>query len=317
MVIPSTLRGRPTRDPQAQVHSRLSAWFHGHSIIGDDRSWASRAAKFQRSRGRSTSHDRSTNPTRVSGLRSPSSTRSIIDPTSSPIVGSDPGGSGFLDRIHREEALQIGGTRYDDENIAGVTGESGTRTRLVLSRPRRKAAATTPRRRCFPSFKNNKVKRKAIGCLVSGGLLAIILTTCKSRPSPDLVQAWLNNVTDLALAISNSGNGETFHAILIMLILIVTIIFCHYLIRLCMLTVRSKRRDPSGELVDQSRAGAIARPREPIRVILARDEELGLHERNVVEEDKEIAVPPPPPAYGLWRCSVVSITAVSRRMNYY
>ena len=116
-------------------------------------------------------------------------------------------------------------------------------------------------------------------------------------------------MTDLALAISNSGNGETFHAILIMLILIITIIFCHYLIRLCMLSVRSKRHNPSGELVDQSRAGAVARPREPIRVILARDEELGLHEGNVVEEDKEIAVPPPPPAYGLWRCSVVSIIA--------
>ena len=78
-----------------------------------------------------------------------------------------------------------------------------------------------------------------------------------------------------------------------------------------MLAVRSKGRDPSGELVEASRAGAIARPREPIRVILARDEELGLHESNVVEEDKEIAVPPPPPAYGLWRCSVVSIIAVS------
>ena len=80
-----------------------------------------------------------------------------------------------------------------------------------------------------------------------------------------------------------------------------------------MLSVRSKRRDLSGELVDQSRAGAIARPREPIRVILARDEELGLHDSNAVEEDKEIAIPPPPPpAYGLWRCSVVSITAVPK-----
>ena len=114
---------------------------------------------------------------------------------------------------------------------------------------------------------------------------------------------------DLALAISNSGSGETFHAILIMLILILTIIFCHYLIRLCMLALRPKGVGGSGELVDQSRAGAIARPCEPIRVILARDEELGLHEGNqVVEEDKEIAVPPPPPAYGLWRCSVVSLT---------
>ena len=181
MAVTSSLRGRPRLDPQVQVHSRLSAWFHGHSVIGDDRSRASRASKFQRSRGRHTSHDRSTNPTSVSGLRSPSSTRSIIDPTSSPVVGSDSGDSGFHDRMHREEAVQIGGTRYDDENIAGVTSDNGTRTPLVSNRTRRKVAANTPRRRCFPSLKNNKLKRKAIGCLVSGGLLAIILTTCRSR----------------------------------------------------------------------------------------------------------------------------------------
>ena len=183
MVVPSTFRGRPRLDPEAQTHSRFSAWFHGHSVIGDERSRASRASKFQRSRGRSTTHDRSANPASVSGVRSPSSTRSIIDPTSSPIVGSDPQDSGFLDRIHREEAMRIGGTRYDDENVVGATGNSGTRSRLILSRSRRKTAANAPRRRCFPSFKNNKVKRKAIGCIVSGGLLAIILTTCRFRKS--------------------------------------------------------------------------------------------------------------------------------------
>ena len=191
MVIPSTLRGRPRLDPQAQIHSRLSAWFHGHSVLGDDRSRASRAPKFQRSRGRATSRDRSTNPTNVSGLRSPSSTRSIIDPTSSPIVGSDPGDSGVLGRIHREEALRIGGTRYDDENIIGATSDGRTTTRLALSRSRKKPSANTPRRWCFPSFRNNQVKRKAIGCLVSGVLLAIILTTCRSRSS-------LESVTGLA-----------------------------------------------------------------------------------------------------------------------
>lgn len=95
-----------------------------------------------------------------------------------------------------------------------------------------------------------------------------------------------------------------------MLILIVTIIFCHYLIRLCMLVVRPKGLNSSGELVEQSRAGVVARPREPIRIILARDEELGLYQNNMVEEDKDIAVPPPPPAYGLWRCSVVSFTTL-------
>lgn len=109
---------------------------------------------------------------------------------------------------------------------------------------------------------------------------------------------------DLALAISNSVTGKAFHAILLMLILLSTIIFCHYLIRLFMLAMRPQSRANNSGLLYQSQAGAVARPHQPIRVILARDEELGLDGTETVEEDKEIAVPPPPPAYGVWRCSV-------------
>lgn len=55
-----------------------------------------------------------------------------------------------------------------------------------------------------------------------------------------------------------------------------------------------------------------AQPTQPIPVVLARDEEIGLHDDNGrVEEDAEehtdIALPPPPPAYGLWRSSVVCL----------
>ena len=100
-----------------------------------------------------------------------------------------------------------------------------------------------------------------------------------------------------------------------MLILLTTIVFCHYLIRFCMLGMRRKCHDPTGDLMEQSHAGGIARPREPIRVILARDEELGLQDNNMVAEDKEIAIPPPPPAYGLWRCSVVGKKKLSNIAN--
>jgi len=71
-----------------------------------------------------------------------------------------------------------------------------------------------------------------------------------------------------------------------------------------MLAMRPTRYPHNSQLLYQSPAGGVARPHEPIRVILARDEELGLEGTESVEEDKEIAVPPPPPAYGVWRCSV-------------
>ena len=97
-----------------------------------------------------------------------------------------------------------------------------------------------------------------------------------------------------------------------MLILLVAIIFFHYLIRLCMVAWGRGRHDGSRDLVARSSPGEIARPSEPIQVILARDLELGLHGSDTVEEDKEVAVPPPPPAYGLWRCSVVSFPPVNK-----
>ena len=57
-----------------------------------------------------------------------------------------------------------------------------------------------------------------------------------------------------------------------------------------------------------SRAGPLgyAQPEQPIPVVLARDEEIavGNNENGDGSEHKKIA--PPPPAYGLWRSSVVS-----------
>lgn len=56
-----------------------------------------------------------------------------------------------------------------------------------------------------------------------------------------------------------------------------------------------------------------AQPETPIPVILARDEELGLHDDASADNDDASAdsdsvrpVQHPPPAYGLWRSSVVS-----------
>lgn len=180
MLISSSFRGRPRRESLAQGRSRLSAWFHGHSVVGDNISRSShRVPKTSRTRGRSTSPFEPADLANISGIRSPSSTRSIIDPASSPDVGSGPASISVLNRMNGGEAATISGTRYDEERTTGVEGGIPTRTRLALSRTRRKPRPNTRRQQCFPGFKNRRAKRKAIGCLVSGGLLATILTTCK------------------------------------------------------------------------------------------------------------------------------------------
>lgn len=73
-----------------------------------------------------------------------------------------------------------------------------------------------------------------------------------------------------------------------------------------MLSVRSGQRHrirstrPANEHEEE-----FAQPETPIPVILARDEEMGLHDGASDNEVTEV-IQHPPPAYGLWRSSVVS-----------
>ena len=62
--------------------------------------------------------------------------------------------------------------------------------------------------------------------------------------------------------------------------------------------------DREAQVPELSSTGGFAQPVQPIRVILARDEEMGFGEG---ETGKEMSPPPPPPVYGLWRGSVVRI----------
>jgi hypothetical protein len=113
--------------------------------------------------------------------------------------------------------------------------------------------------------------------------------------------------TDLALSITKNINNSEFTVLLILIILFVTIFFCHGLIRLCMLLVKSSRNggtlpdDDSplrgAQLPQMYGPGGYAIPRQPIRVVLARDEEAAGLESETAKMQ--------PPAYGLWRESVV------------
>lgn len=85
-------------------------------------------------------------------------------------------------------------------------------------------------------------------------------------------------------------------------------IFCHFLIRLSMLSlhvrVRGDRRIQQVPTIGDEEE--CAQPDTPIPVILARDEESGLNDTG--SDDESIRpIQHPPPAYGLWRSSVVSL----------
>ena len=102
-----------------------------------------------------------------------------------------------------------------------------------------------------------------------------------------------------------------------MIVLATTIFFCHSLIRLCMLILHPPPVDASQPSVPNMVGPEGFNPVRPIRVHLARDEELAdanyesdedddpLNRQDITRDiDEEKGLKLPPPAYGLWRSSV-------------
>lgn len=91
---------------------------------------------------------------------------------------------------------------------------------------------------------------------------------------------------------------QEFRILLILILLVAAVIFCHSLIRVVIAILNPrKQQDLELQLPQMASAGGYANPEAPIRVVLARDEEAAGIQRKATKF--------PPPAYGLWRESVV------------
>ncbi|KAF1943526.1 hypothetical protein EJ02DRAFT_343065 [Clathrospora elynae] len=139
--------------------------------------------------------------------------------------------------------------------------------------------------------KGTAARGKMIACIVSGTFLITVLAIY------------------LAIALTNRNLGQEIHILFILVLLTITIFFCHSLIRLCMLMLHPPRQEHRPSVPAMIGPDGF-QPIVPIRVHLARDEEVEVAEE-VVENDMDIDIedaeklpPPPPPAYGLWRSSV-------------
>lgn len=106
--------------------------------------------------------------------------------------------------------------------------------------------------------------------------------------------------TDLALLATHNITNSEFSLLLILLILFAAIFFFQGLIRLIIQFLRPKsiQQRQRSWLSPVHGTGGYAVPRQPIRVVLARDEEAAGIESEATKAN--------PPAYGLWRESVVS-----------
>ena len=227
---------------------------------------------------------------RSNSTRPPSSTRSVIDPTApqvlntaapttqSPAVPMTP--QEGLDALYASPFIPI------DHTWHTVT-EEHPQSQSQRSSYARRRSQPTPKRwsRLFSasSFKRHRVRTKAVFSIVFGITLIFTLGIY------------------LGLAAADIGRGLMFHILFIIFILALTTVFCHSLLTMCLLILRTKPRR-----IDHVRRSSISHadmpPEKPIPIVMAIDEEAGLSPLS--PETPELERPivrPPPPIYGVWR----------------
>ncbi|PGH31230.1 hypothetical protein GX50_06015 [[Emmonsia] crescens] len=147
-----------------------------------------------------------------------------------------------------------------------------------------------PKRFCGgPGMRSKEVRKKLVDCSLAGFLLLTIF------------------IIYLALSLSNTVSRREFHVVLILVLMILVIYFCHSFIRFFMLASRPAPGYPPPSAPRRVGTLGYAQPDQPIPVILARDEEIAREvdtNNNTSGNSNLGGLAPPPPAYGLWRNSV-------------
>ncbi|RYP35407.1 hypothetical protein DL767_003814 [Monosporascus sp. MG133] len=167
---------------------------------------------------------------------------------------------------------------------------------------------------CFPWVRSRRMRAQILKCFVSGVIMVSTLSVY------------------LALSMGQRITSSESTILLILMVLFATIIFCHGLVRICMLLTQRQRGGTDGgdperggrggssprhqqqqqqqhpyylrnnrhqqhqQMAEVMVPGGYAVPRRPIRVVLARDEEAAGREAETAKVK--------PPAYGAWRESV-------------
>lgn len=256
------------------------------------------------------------NPTRSNSQRSYGSSGSplqTVENPTTPISARPITPDSFRQQLQQPAASAVLGvpTNFRQQYGRRFVGVDPAEQHLVelvdAGRIRRRRKRTRRETTCARKIKNKRIRIKILCCFVSG------LVSFPHDHGPSITNPFqfltLVLTIYLALALSNKNESQEFHVLLILIILITTIFFCHSLIRLCMMLIHPPgERDLEQQLPSMVGPGGYANPQVPIRVALVRDEE-------AVGIESE-ATKLPPPAYGLWRESVVSTCSFERDFKY-
>lgn len=177
---------------QSWARRRYSSFFHGESVVTDTPSTYSQTSprKSNKISHRSfRARIEESNPT----LRSPTSTRSLIDPVSPTLTTYSPITSDEFAQFQQPDHHNpppLAHTR--PQRTSGDLRRAERHLERAIDRSRRRQgrrrtntvnkAGKKGKRKCFPAVRNPKIRRKLFGSLISAIILSILFIICASPP---------------------------------------------------------------------------------------------------------------------------------------
>ncbi|PGH02333.1 hypothetical protein AJ79_07673 [Helicocarpus griseus UAMH5409] len=271
----------------------VGSFFTGNSSIGSQDASSSKTPEAriglrlfysERTEGRSQRRENVPGASRPRLFAGPF--RESTAPSQSPMQPSPPSSNGI-------ESGQPQGNHRENVNIPHHSrlpsrGERRQRRITAWTRPKHRDKPK-PKRFCGgPGIRSKEARKKLVECALSAVVLIAIF------------------VIYLALSLSSAVTGREFHVVLILILMILVIYFCHSFIRFFMIAWRPAPRYSPPAIPRRGGGLEYAQPSQPIPVILARDEEeaTDMETGNRTTSNNAGVLAPPPPAYGLWRSSV-------------
>jgi hypothetical protein len=171
---------RADAPPYSWVHRGLFSSSHGDSIVSNAGSRS--FPRIKKSRWMPQNSLATTNSTAQPRLRSPTSTRSLIDLSASPIISARSLSPDAFGRLQMHNTPPSVAHVRPGSICSGARAEQHLSRALRAPRRRRTRRGSRPQRAkwiCLANISNPKHRRKAVGSLVSGSILGVMLSTCE------------------------------------------------------------------------------------------------------------------------------------------
>ena len=167
--------------------SRLSAWLHGCSVVGNQQRPTvahHRKVSHTTTQCYSRTPRRSRTQSRPTGLRPANSTRGVIDPVHSPTTACWPLSNRSFDDLGGRDRHPHAFEPYTPWTPATASSPHLKKRTNRQKKIYKSSKKPQHQRLCFPHVTDSKLRHKIFGTLFFGTLLCLVLTTCTLPPPP-------------------------------------------------------------------------------------------------------------------------------------